>query len=314
MLPIMGCAATRDNSAMSLSAAASTVSLKGTPPLRRVLAIDTSTERMSVALADLLAWDGTPGEVTPHLWCFDGEGGAQASSTLIPTVLSLLRQAGWQLADLDAIALGIGPGAFTGLRTACAVVQGLAFSARPGGIPVLPMGTLHAVAEEARWQLVQEGMHAAAPGGPPGIVALLDARMDECYAARFALTPDGEMHPVGPPVLRAPEALADVFTQQPGSAPWEPGTVLAGNAMAVYGARLPLAWQQARHVPAGPTATAMLRLATALWQAGGAVAAADAQPLYVRDKVAQTTEERALAQAEKAEKAKNTALTGTSRA
>lgn len=272
---------------------------------------------MSVALADLTLWDGTPGAGTPHLWCFDGEGGAQASSTLIPTVLGLLGQAGWTLAQLDAIALGIGPGAFTGLRTACAVVQGLAFSARPGGLPVLPIGTLHAVAEEARWQLSREGMRDAAPGGPPGIVALLDARMDECYAARFALTPDGAMHPVGAPLLRAPEALADVFTQPPGSPPWEPGTVLAGNAMAVYGARLPTAWQQARHVPACPTATAMLRLASALWQAGGAVAAADAQPLYVRDKVAQTTDERALAQAEKAEKAekaKGAALTGASRA
>lgn len=260
---------------------------------------------MSVALADLLAWDGTPGEGTPQLWCFDGVGGAQASATLIPTVLSLLRQARWQLADLDAIALGIGPGAFTGLRTACAVVQGLAFSARPGGLPVLPIGTLQAVAEEARWQVEHSGeapgaVYSGGTGGsahaavPPEILALLDARMDECYAARFVCTPGGGLQEAGPPILRAPEALADVLQ----GAPLAPGTVLAGNAMAVYGERLPAGWRQARAVPAFPTATALLRLAPALWHAGGAVVAAQAQPLYVRDKVAQTTAERAEAKAQ----------------
>ena len=277
---------------MSSPAAASTESLTGPPPLRRVLAIDTSTERMSVALADLQAWDGTPGEGTPHLWYFDGVGGAQASATLIPTVLSLLRQAGWQFADLDAIALGIGPGAFTGLRTACAVVQGLAFSARPGGLPVLPIGTLPAVAEEARWQVAHSGEVAQAAA--PEILALLDARMDECYAARFVCTPGGGLQEAGPPILRAPEALADVLQ----GAPLAPGVVLAGNAMAVYGERLPAGWQHARAVLAFPTATALLRLAPALWQAGGAVNAAQAQPLYVRDKVAQTTAERAEAKAQ----------------
>ena len=287
---------------MSLPAAASTESPLGPLPLRRVLALDTSTERMSVALADLQAWNGTPGEGTPHLWVFDGVGGAEASATLIPTVLSLLRQAGWQLADLDAIALGIGPGAFTGLRTACAVVQGLAFSARPGGLPVLPIGTLDAVAEEARWQVAHSKKVARAgdsgvtgQAAPvPEILALLDARMDECYAARFVCTPGGGLQEAGPPILRAPEALADVLQ----GAPLAPGVVLAGNAMAVYGERLPAGWQHARAVPAFPTATALLRLAPALWQAGGAVNAAQAQPLYVRDKVAQTTAERAEAKAQ----------------
>ncbi len=274
-------------------------------PLRRVLAMDTSTERMSVALADLSLWNGAPGPGTAHLWSFEGAGGAQASATLIPTVLSLLHQAGWTLADLDAIALGIGPGAFTGLRTACAVVQGLAFSARPGGLPVLPLGTLHAVAEEARWQLAHaeptpqtDPGQSAPQSHAPQIVALLDARMDECYAARFAWRGDGALLPMGEPVLAPPEQLEGALDGMPNGSPWQAGTVLAGNAMAVYGPRLPAAWQQARAVPAFPTATALLRLAPLLWQAGGAVSAAEAQPLYVRDKVAQTTAERAQTKAQ----------------
>ena len=76
--------------------------------------------------------------------------------------------------------------------------------------------------------------------------------------------------------------------------------MLAGNAMAVYGARLPDAWAAVPQVVAWPTAAAILRLAGALWAKGEAVEAADAQPVYVRDKVAQTTEERERIKAAKA--------------
>ncbi|WP_431510751.1 tRNA (adenosine(37)-N6)-threonylcarbamoyltransferase complex dimerization subunit type 1 TsaB [Variovorax sp. DAIF25] len=223
-----------------------------------VLAFDTSTEQLSIAVRR--------GE---RVWTHEGAGGAQSSATLIPLIQQLLAEAGLALAQLDAIAFGRGPGSFTGLRTACAVAQGLALGS---GVPLLPVDTLLAVAEEAR--------HAF---GAQRTVALLDARMEEIYAARY----DFEAHgPLGEPavgaegpLLMAPESLAVPA-----------GWALAGNAFAAYGERLPAA--AVRHAVL-PTAAALLRLAPALLAAGRTVPAAQAWPLYVRDKVAQTTEERA---------------------
>ncbi|AGU52328.1 glycoprotease family protein [Variovorax paradoxus B4] len=222
----------------------------------RLLAFDTSTEHLSVAVRH--------GE---RLFTHSGAGGAQASSTLIPLILQLLAEAGLELAALDAIAFGRGPGSFTGLRTACSVAQGLAFGA---GVPLLPVDTLLAVAEEAR--------HAF---GARQVVAVLDARMDQLYAARYDFDGGGALGGglADEPLLLAPEAL-----EVPA------GWSLAGNAFAAYGPRLAPA--AARHEVL-PTATAMLRLAPALLAAGRTVDAAHAWPLYVRDKVAQTTDERA---------------------
>jgi tRNA threonylcarbamoyladenosine biosynthesis protein TsaB len=240
----------------------------------RLLAFDTSTEHLSVAVRH--------GE---RLFMHSGAGGAQASSTLIPLVLQLLAEAGLELASLDAIVFGRGPGSFTGLRTACAVAQGLAFGS---GVPLLPVDTLLAVAEEAR--------HAF---GARRVVALLDARMDQVYAARYdfdaggALGGDAEEQGDGAaPLLLAPESL-----EVPA------GWSLAGNAFAAYGPRLAPA--AARHEVL-PTAAAMLRLAPALLAAGRTVDAAHAWPLYVRDKVAQTTEERAAIKAAAASAAPQT--------
>jgi tRNA threonylcarbamoyladenosine biosynthesis protein TsaB len=101
-----------------------------------LIAFDTSTERMTVALRH-----------GDRVVAREGEGGARASATLLPAVLGVLAEAGIALADLDAIAFGRGPGAFTGLRTACAVAQGLALGATKR---VLPIDTLLAVAEDAR--------------------------------------------------------------------------------------------------------------------------------------------------------------------
>ena len=88
-----------------------------------LLAFDTSTERMSIAVAR------TQGGQT-RLWEATGAGGAQASVALLPTILDLMAQAGLGFAELDAICFGCGPGAFTGLRTACSVAQGLGFGDR----------------------------------------------------------------------------------------------------------------------------------------------------------------------------------------
>lgn len=225
----------------------------------KLLAIDTSTETLSVAVGD------GAGECLS----FTGPGGASASTTLIPQVLRLLAEAGWSLGLLDAIAFGAGPGSFTGLRTACSVAQGLAFGA---DVPVLPADTLQVVAEEARTATGASRVHA-----------VLDARMDEVYAAAWAWQ-SGVWTATGEATLGKPEQLVV-----------EAGVVMAGNAFAAYGQRLERIGSL-RQV-ALPAASAMLRLAPALWAAGCAVPAAQAMPHYIRDKVAKTTAERLAEQA-----------------
>lgn len=219
--------------------------------MHKLLAFDTSTEALSIAVRH--------GDV---LLEHSGIGGAQSSSTLIPLIQQLLADAGLSLRELDAIAFGRGPGSFTGLRTACSVAQGLGFGA---GVRLLPIDTLHAVAEEARHRF-----------GATRVIVALDARMDQVYTASYDL---GVEVVASEAELLAPETVA-VPT----------GWALAGNAFAAYGDRLPHA--ASRHEVL-PTAAAMLRLAPALLAAGRTVAPAEAWPLYVRDKVAQTTEERA---------------------
>lgn len=226
-----------------------------------ILAFDTSTDALSVAVG---TWPSAhPAGGAAQVWQHSGPGGPKASAALIPAILALLREAGLTLAELDAIAFGRGPGAFTGLRTACAVAQGLAFGANR---PVLPVDTLHAMAEEARHR-----------HGVRQVVVALDARMNEVYTARYDFDLDTAASDAGFQVL-APEALRA-----------EPPWVLAGNAFAAYGDRLPTGVPR---LDVLPTAGAMLRLASALLAAGRAVPADDAVPLYIRDKVAFTTDER----------------------
>ncbi|HJW12603.1 MAG TPA: tRNA (adenosine(37)-N6)-threonylcarbamoyltransferase complex dimerization subunit type 1 TsaB [Albitalea sp.] len=224
-----------------------------------LLAFDTATEHMSIAL-------GARGEV----WAREAVGGAQASASLVPAIMALLAEAGVTLRELDAIAFGRGPGAFTGLRTACSVAQGLALGANK---PVLPIDSLLAVAEDARIGLA-----------PHSVWVAMDARMNEIYAAHYAF--DGERWQTRTaPLLVSAAALNERWHS-------EPADVVAGTALAAFGEQLQTGG--ARCVPqALPRARAMLPLAQALWAQGGAVDAALALPLYVRDKVAQTTAERA---------------------
>ena len=227
-----------------------------------LLAFDTSTEIMSVAVQSSAAGSS-------RVWQHSGPGGARTSATFIPNIQDLMAQAQLQFGQLDAIVFGRGPGSFTGLRTACAVAQGLAFGA---GIKVLPIDTLLAVAEQARWQ-------QAAELDRWQVLALLDARMDEVYAARYQFAA-GLWSAIGTCHLSRPEDLQ-----------CDADEALAGNVFAAYSARLPAA--MAQRIDAMPSATAMLRLAPALLAAGAALPAEQALPLYVRDKVAQTTLERA---------------------
>ena len=243
-----------------------------------LLAFDTSTDALSVAVMR-----STP--AGPQYLEYQGAGGAAASGSLIAAIMDLLRQADLRLQDLDAICFGSGPGSFTGLRTACSVAQGLAYGA---GVPVLPVPSLLALAQSAR--------AAHAPKATQGCVsALLDARMDEVYAATYAF--DGDVwSTLQAPCLVVPEQVAVWAQSVQAAKPWR---AWAGNVFASYGERL-AAPADLMCCDALPQAMAILQLAPALIAAGACVPPEQALPLYVRDKVAKTTGERALEKAHKA--------------
>lgn len=200
----------------------------------KILAFDTSTEVTSIAVQNGADFHE-----------FVGVGGAQASARLIPEIQALMAKAGLALQDLDGIAFGAGPGAFTGLRASCAVAQGLGFGAN---VPLLPINTLHVVA-------VQIHAKAGESTGDAQITAALDARMGEIYWQRFDFSKSALGTPVGEPKL-----------SKAGEQDFQLGIV--------------------------PAAHALLGLAADMLARGQQVRPADALPLYVRNKVAQTTEER----------------------
>ena len=228
----------------------------------KLLAIDCSTERMSVALAQ--------GE---RRWTHEGAGGAQASAALIPAIMGLLDEAQLSLKELDAIAFGQGPGAFTGLRTACAVAQGLALGAK---LRLLPIDSLLMLA------------HAALSSNPQSsrVLSVLDARMGQVYAAAYEHRPEG-WRCLQAPSLSQPEALVLPEGWQ------EQGFVLASNAHAIYPDAFASTLSQGGvAIEAWPQALAMLDLAALAYARGESVSPAEALPLYVRDKVALTSAER----------------------
>lgn len=229
----------------------------------KLLALDTSTETMSIAVQHGAA-----------IYEHTGAGGAQASGSLIAAIETLLQQAGLKLAELDAIVFGRGPGSFTGLRTACAVVQGLALGAK---LKVLPVDTLLAVALQGRLLAQQRGLDARC------ILAALDARMGEVYANCYDLDSnplsihEGEL-------LKKPENLMHGWQAEP--------TLLAGNTRPILDALLPAAALALPYVDCLPSARALLQWAPSGMAAGGLVEAEAALPLYIRNKVALTTAER----------------------
>jgi tRNA threonylcarbamoyladenosine biosynthesis protein TsaB len=224
----------------------------------KILAIETSTETASVALLDgerisERSVAGRPGH----------------SETLLPEILGLLADAGVALADLDAIAYGAGPGAFTGLRLACGVVQGLAMGANK---PAIPVGTLEALASQC-----------ADESG--AIFIAVDARMSEVYFAAYERR-DGALIERLAPACAAP---ADV--RLPAEGEW----FGFGSAFKAYGDTLvPALGERLKGFDASPLpqASSVARLAAQRFVRGETIDAARAAPLYVRDKVAMTTAER----------------------
>jgi tRNA threonylcarbamoyladenosine biosynthesis protein TsaB len=216
-----------------------------------LLALDTATEACSVAVLH----DGkvlSHYEVIPRLH----------AQKLLPMIKQIMADIGAPLSAIDAIAFGRGPGAFTGVRIAIGVVQGLAFGLDR---PVLPVSNLALLAQGAfRAHGVQQ------------VAAAIDARMDEvywgCYAERA-----GEMRLQGEEAVLAPETVA-----LPDAASGEWFGAGTGWGYAERLAVKPSAFDAA----ALPHAQDLLELARFAWARGEAVPADMAQPVYLRDKVA----------------------------
>jgi len=222
----------------------------------KLLALESSTDLFTAALF----LDGRTVER-------EGARGVSHSEIALPLVRDLLDGQGVAPADLDVIAFGAGPGAFTGLRLACSVAQGLAVGA---GLPVIGIGSLEAL---------------ALGEGDGLIYACTDARMHEAYCAAFRVRGE-EVETVVAPVVAVPEG-----------APLPPGQgwLGCGSGFAAYGDRLRLrlgGCLGAIHEQARPRAGAVARLAALRFALGQADDAALAAPRYVRDKIALTTQER----------------------
>src|SRR5574340_327775 len=222
----------------------------------RVLALETSTEYCSVAL-----WQD--GAVISRC----GLAVQKHSEMLIAMLDALLQDAGLRVQDMDGIAFGMGPGSFTGVRIACGAAQGLAFGA---GLPVAGVCTLQAMAEAS---------------GKPRVIAALDARMGEIYHAAYEKH-DGVWVEVSEPRLCKPEAAPPL----PGD-----GWFGAGSGFAMHGAALSGRYAgrlQGMDGAAVPQAAAIAALGAAQLAQGHGVDAAEALPLYLRDKVALKISER----------------------
>ena len=233
----------------------------------RLLAFDTSTEALSVAL-----------QCGAGLLLCNAPGGAAASATLLPQIRALLQRGGISLAQLQAIAFGNGPGAFTGLRTACAVAQGLALGA---ALPVVPLDSLMIVAEGVRGATGVSG--SVDDDLAADIDVVMDARMGEVYAARYRWC--GQRWQVlAAPALLTLQALHTRWLHQ--ASRW-----VAGSALPVFGEALRCG-DALRIEHDFDRAAALARVAQQRWRDAGGIDAAAALPLYLRDKVALTTAER----------------------
>lgn len=229
-----------------------------------LLAFETSTEACSVAVhAD--GWVRERFEVAPR----------RHAELALPWAEQLLDEAGLARAQLDAIAVGRGPGAFTGVRLGIGLAQGIALAL---GLPVVPVSTLQVLALRA-------------PADAPRVLAAIDARMGEVYAAAFERR-DGVLVPVSTEAVCAPDALA-----LPGDdRDWfAVGTGLgAGNGMLAERLRPRLAGVDAQALP---HAADLLALALPAFARGEACAPEQVEPAYLRDNVALTLEQQRAARA-----------------
>ncbi len=220
-----------------------------------LLALDTSTEFLSLAL-----------QLNDKTFTHFQQAGNASSELILPQIQALLEEAKVKLTDLDGIAFGAGPGAFTGVRIACGVAQGLGFGAN---IPVVGVNTLLALAEAS---------------GEDKVIACLDARMGEIYHAAFVKEKDSWKEISATKVCK-PEAAPVLGFRVVG----------VGSGWAVYGEILSKIYGEnvVKTLPnVTPTAEAILHLAQPIFAEGLAKSASEAAPIYIRNRVALTTQER----------------------
>jgi tRNA threonylcarbamoyladenosine biosynthesis protein TsaB len=224
--------------------------------MTRLLAIETSAEACSVALHI----DGATREFHEH-------APMKHAELLLPAVRSLLDEGGLALGGLDAIAFGRGPGSFTSLRIGIGVVQGLAWGAE---LPVVPVSSLAAVAMEA----ASRSREAATT-----ICVALDARMQEVYHGNFVRYGAERVGILGEERVGRPDTVA-IDRDGP--------FVAAGNAFERFAELQPLADAALLCLPElVPRASVIARLALGWLQDNEPLPAAQAQPVYLRNKVAE---------------------------
>ena len=230
--------------------------------MSRLLALETSSEICSVAISI----DGELRERNFH-------EPRKHAELLLPTVAELLTEAGLKLQDLDAVAFGRGPGSFTSLRIGIGVVQGLAWGAELG---VVPVSSLAALAQGVTRQAnVSEGCR---------IVAAMDARMDEVFNATFRMGAGGQVIPGGPEKVEPPEKVNLPESEQ---------FIAAGNGFERYPELAAKPGDDTiTFADVWPTAADVLVLAKDWLGDNAPLPAHQAQPLYIRDNVAKKSGEQ----------------------
>ena len=229
--------------------------------MANLLAIDTSTAWCSVALS--------LGEQSPELRHEAVSAGA--SQLLLPWIEFLLSNAKITLKDLDAIAVGVGPGAFTGVRLGVAAVQGLAIS---NNLPTISVCSLDAIAA----QLIKTSAYQKAM--PRYFVIAVDARMEEIYWAKYETQSD-----------QLPKRIGDIQLTKPENIDLQDVDFLAGSAINAYRERLPN-FTGCLDSEITLSALGVLDCAKQFFAQGMQQDVHQLEPLYVRNKVALTTAER----------------------
>lgn len=230
--------------------------------LPRILAIETATEACSAAL---LCGD----EVISRCQIAPRDHG----QLILQMVDDLLAEAGLAVTQLDALALGRGPGAFTGVRIATGVVQGIAFAA---DLPVARVSTLMALAHGG-WRET----------GRCQVLAAMDARIGELYVAGYRFGGLGAV-----PACEIDECLcAPALAPRPAQGGW----YAVGSGWQAYQAVLEPMFAdlvEACEPARLPLAEDVARLGAAYFKAGDVVVAEQALPVYLRDQVAEKMSNR----------------------